>query len=539
MRRASNGPLRLLLLLAIVLSASCGRREGARPNVLLISIDTLRADHLGCYGYHRDTSPNLDAFARESVLFERAIAPTSWTLPSHMTMLTGLGISAHGACDERLWARKDVHGEFIRPPLRGRSVAEALKAAGYATAGFYTFGFLSPALGFGSGFDTWERLGKNLFSQDELRDELYALRVANETEALRSFFDEHADLLDARKRSSPEVVERANSWLSDHVEKRADQPFFLFLHLYDVHDPYSPPPAFDRFSDPTYSGSVDGSITGEQYPCRFGVPPRADQEQLAALYDGGIAYVDSEVQRVLDHLRALDLEENTLVVVTADHGEEFFEHGDAGHRRQLYMESVHVPLMMRWPGHLPAGRRIGGTVGLADVAPTILAATGARRLNAMTGTDLLPIARGERGSSGRMYLGLLHLFEREQDGIEHWAQRQVALFRGDEHFLITYCPGQAFRVERFDLSRDPRELGPPEVFGEHDPAGVALALQLDAIRTGRSALRARLPIPDLNLQALSLRQRNALAASGYVSSELQDSTGTTERLCLDGCVFDR
>ena len=535
--RGSSLALLVALLVALV-PASCGDGGRERPNVLWISIDTLRADHLGCYGYPRPTSPNLDRLAREGVLFERAVAPTSWTLPSHVSMLTGLDISAHGACDERLWARKDVHGRHVKPPLRGRSIAESLRDAGYATAGFYTFSYLSPTFGFGAGFDTWERLGHNLFSQDETRVEFQALRAANDVPAIQAFLDEHADLLDARRRSTPEIVERANRWVTEHAEQRGDDPFFLFLHLFDVHDPYTPTEAFDRFGDPDYAGTVDGRITGEHYPLRAGVPPRADREELVALYDGGIAFVDDQLERVFARLRELELEDDTLVVLTSDHGEEFFEHADAGHRRQLYIESLHVPLILRWPGRLPAGRRVSGTVGLADIAPTILAATGARRAHAMTGTDLLPFARGEQTNSGRMYVGMLHLFERGSDGIERAIERQVSLFRGDEHILVTYCPNQAFRAERYDLSRDPRELGPPTVFHEHDRAGIELAKQFDSIRLGRAALRARLPRSEANLEAMTARQRSALASSGYVSSEALE-TSSSERLCMDGCVFWR
>src|SRR5688572_8062213 len=126
--------LRAAGALFFLLATACEPAERPRPNVLLVSIDTLRADHLSCYGYERPTSPRLDRLAKEGVLFERAVSTTSWTLPAHLSMLTGLPISAHGACDDRLWDRRDARGELIPPPLRGTFFAESLQAAGYATA---------------------------------------------------------------------------------------------------------------------------------------------------------------------------------------------------------------------------------------------------------------------------------------------------------------------------------------------------------------------------------------------------------------------
>jgi arylsulfatase A-like enzyme len=527
----------LLVAGLLVLLAACGG-EPRRPNVLLISIDTLRADRLGCYGYPKPTTPTLDALAREGVLFERAVAPTSWTLPSHVTMLTGLPISVHGACDERLWARKDAHGRLVPPPVRGASVAESLRRVGYRTAGFYTFGFLDDAFGFGAGFETWERLGHTLFSNEATREELRALRMAGDAEGARLLFEEHAELLDARRRSTPEIVDRANAWLERHARDRASEPYFLFLHLFDVHDPYTAPPGFDRFGDPGYAGTVDGAIAGDRYPCEDGLPPLADQQRLGALYDGGLAYVDAELARLFRRLEELDLDEDTLVIVTSDHGEEFFEHGGAGHRRQLYVESLHVPLILRWPAGLDAGRRVKGTVGLVDVVPTILAATGARHAHPTGGIDLLPAARGEHAVGGRLHTATLLVFDRGPDGSDVLVERQTALFRGDEHVILTHCGGAAFRAERYDLARDPRELGVPHTFGPEDPEGAAVREQLEAIARGYRALRSRLPTRALDSE-LTAREKSSIASAGYVSGETVRSEEATERLCLEGCVFDR
>lgn len=520
-------------------AVSCSEPAPERPNVVLISIDTLRADHASCYGYARKTTPNLDQLARDGVLFERAVAPTSWTLPSHVTMLTGLSISAHGACDERLWRRTKPNGERIPPPLRGATLASALKKRGYRTAGFYTFEFLDSTFGFAEGFDTWERCGHTFYTHPEVREELVALRRAGDKAAVDALVHDHADLFDPRHRSTPEIVARANAWLDERahaLETGAEkEPFFLFLHLYDVHDPYKPPPEHDLFGDPNYRGKVDGTIDYTLDPRIGHRGPPEDHERLVSLYDGGIHAVDAGVGEVLKRLHALGFDENTLVIVTADHGEEFFEHGEPQHRRQLYIESLHVPLVMRWPARLEGGRRVGGTVGLSDIAPTILEATDVRPLAPMSGRSLLSLARGQKELTRRTYGGLLHLFG-YPDGVETNTERLVTFFRGDEQVILHYCPGEEFRGELWNLAKDPTESGAPVLFRASSDLGREIQKELDSRRERIVQLRDRAPQRGVQLPPLDDRMRQALTTTGYVSG---DNVGGEhrERLCGDGCVF--
>ncbi len=419
------------LLSAALALGGCGRAAEPAPrprHIVLISIDTLRADHLSCYGYERATSPALDALAAEGVRFERCVASSSWTLPSHLTMLTGLPVAAHGIDHDGLWQRTDAEGAPVAPDLRGRFLAETLQAAGYRTEGYYTWKYLEPRFGFGAGFDRYERLGHTFLSDPVVGPRVLALEaVAKELGAERARLEQQraasgasedgiAAELDEVARRLAEVGEQGRALRAAHPElfgevKVAEQvvdrgiaaleqaqdagqePLFLFLHLFDVHDPYvSPEPFHSRF-DPDYQGPIDGRrVTTGDSLVQPQMAPR-DLQNLIARYDGGIAWVDSQLARLFARLEDLGLARDTLVVVTSDHGEEFFEHGGKTHRGSVYPEVLCVPLLMRWPAGLPSGVVVEGTAGLVDLVPTLTAAAGLDHGAPAGGRDLLALAR--------------------------------------------------------------------------------------------------------------------------------------------------
>jgi arylsulfatase A-like enzyme len=502
--------------------------------VVLISLDTLRADHLSSYGYGRQTSPRLDALAAEGVLFEEACSSSSWTLPAHMTMLTGLPVSVHGACDDRLWARSDSAGQPLPVPLRGTFLSEHLRAAGYATAGFYSWKYLEPQFGFGPGFDDYERLGHTFYSHPIVGpqvEEAIAARDKDEYERLERTYPE---LFEDGHPTAPEVIDRGLAWLEERLGDN-EQPLFLFLHLFDIHDPYTPPPPYDRRFDADYQGPIDGRrITSPDSPVHGAMPAR-DLEHLIALYDGGIAWVDSEVGRFLDGLDELGVEENTLVIVTSDHGEEFFEHGHKTHRRQLYPESIQVPLIMRWPGTLPAARRIAGPVGLVDIAPTILAACGLQPPAAWPGHDLGELSRsGGRGTG--TYTSELLIFDEGSV-----PERQLALRGPERHEILRARGKQDLEWEAVDL--EPKAGGPLDK-GQASGRGAAPAAVLDelaALRRSLAARRAATPARSevhLHLDSGDLLELGSL---GYTGQQAPPGAtpGDGKRLCLDGCVWPR
>jgi hypothetical protein len=325
-------------------------------NVVLISIDSLRADRLGCYGEAHDTSPTIDRLAREGVRFANATSPTSWTLPSHMSMLTGRYLLSHGVISETDRLNQSV------PTL-----AEALRASGLATGGVVSTLFLHPRYGFARGFDYYDD---------------------SSISGITNF-----DLL--RAEPAPEVTRLAINWLRQQQNRR----FFLFLHFWDVHMDYIPPSPYDQMFDPGYRGSIDGS----NFRYNPAVNPRMAQRDLdhvLALYDGEIRWVDDHIAKVLAALDEMGVGDRTAVIVTADHGDEFFEHGGKGHGRTLYREVVHVPLIMRIPGVTP-GKVVRMPVSLVDIMPTVLDLVGARAPVGLQGVSLVPELTGADGDMRR------------------------------------------------------------------------------------------------------------------------------------------
>ncbi|MEM7306699.1 MAG: sulfatase [Planctomycetota bacterium] len=536
--RARTASLLVLLGLLSGTPAGCGggsEEPSARPNVLLISLDTLRADHLGAYGYGRDTSPRIDALAASGTLFEDAVSTTSWTLPSHLSMLTGLAISAHGVCDDRLWQVAGTEGAPDEVPLRGTFLPELLQASGYRTAGFYTWKYLEPRFGFGPGFETYERVGHSVFSHPEWSKRFEALRAAGKIDEIQRWRDENPALFDEQRPTAGEAVDRALAWLDGTAGGDAEEPFFLFVHLFDIHDGYVPPPPFDaRFTDPDYRGPITGrKVTTPDSPVRPDMAS-ADLAQLIALYDGEIAWVDSQVGRLLDRLDALGLREDTLVVLTSDHGEEFFEHGAKTHRAQLHRESVHVPLIVSWPGRVAADQRIAGPAGIVDILPTVCGLAGVAAPPTLSGRDLSEVARGEADHVPADYTTQLVVFPPGASAPD----RHVGLWFEDRHALTVRSPGGALSIELFDLARDPTGAGRGESVPAGSEAARSLGQRLELSRARLEAARSGAPPRGGASTPLSPEEIAELQKMGYTGIESGTPGATrSDRLCIDGCVW--
>ena len=327
--------------------------------MLLISIDSLRADHLGCYGYQsatapdQRTSPRIDALAAEGILFEQAVSTTSWTLPAHMAMLTGLPDELHGV--------RDFHHRLH--PER-TLLAEVFQDSGWRTAGFWSGPNLSPEFGFARGFELYEDCS-GLDADDPTTRVVQPSGSEDEAAALA------LQALHERSHQTttgPLVVAAFEEWLGS---LSADEPFFAFAHLWDVHYDWNPPAEYDLF-DTDY----DGPVTSGEYDRldeMLGRPPaRRDLDHLRALYDGELLFTDHQVGRLLDLLEAAERLDDTLIVLTSDHGEAFYEHKRIGHKFSLHEEELRVPLLLRWPGRVPAGRRVDTLASLVDLVPTVL-----------------------------------------------------------------------------------------------------------------------------------------------------------------------
>jgi arylsulfatase A-like enzyme len=401
---------------AVLLCASASgcseRRDVAGANVLLIVADTLRADHLGAYGYDVPTSPFLDELAETSVLIEDATSPSSHTVPSVLSMLTSLYPVRHR---NQYFPRTDsfrVAQARVRPQVGDAlaTVAERFRDAGYRTGAIMTNPWLRSDYGFSRGFDEWHDLHGPRWSNHP--------RGADVNEAAISFL---------------------NRWRKDGGGR-----FFLYVHYMDVHLPYQ-----------TSARHLDAFIGGQtgRLLRSYGPAPDAEAADVAfsrALYDAAIRTLDDHLRHLLSVVRARRLDRSTLIVFTADHGEEFHEHGGMGHGWTLYQEVVHVPLLFRHPALSP--RRVSAPVSGVDLVPTLLDLAGLEVPAGLDGVSLAPWIRGEAREPP------MERFIRSELGVA------TSIRQGDRKVIRAGSDGG--RTEAYDLAGDrsesrPVEAGPP------------------------------------------------------------------------------
>ncbi len=337
----------LVILACMAAVISCGQ-DAKQLNVMIIAVDTLRPDHLGCYGYRRDTSPNIDRFAGRGVLCENAMSPAPWTLPAFATVFTSLYPTQHGASAVKTRMRSSF------PTL-----ATILRERGYVTGAIINAPALKPETGVDRGFDYYH-------------------------------------MTPLHRRDADGTTRDALEW----IDSTGDRPFFVFVHYFDPHLSYSPPPPYDTLFDPNYQGRLRDSfdidedgfsrIRGTLFE-EMQALTATDWNHIVSLYDGEIAFTDKAVGDIFEGLHARNLRDNTLVVFLSDHGEEFYEHGGFEHGHSLYNELIWVPLMFSLPGVLPQGARLAHRVRLLDVLPTILDILGIDLEPHFEGVSLRPL----------------------------------------------------------------------------------------------------------------------------------------------------
>ncbi len=449
-RQAADPPLRRPFTPAEAQRGEALRRGLAGSNVLLIILDAARARQFGCYGYGRPTTPEVDRIAREGVVFERAYAPAVYTLASMASLWTSLQPDEHGA--------GVAHGVKLGAgPL---TLAERLEARGITTGGFVANGMAGPAFGLARGFSTFLEVFRGHGSAaDSFRHEFWP-------------------------------------WL----EKQRGKRFFAYAHYREPHFPYDAPPGFvARFGPdaplPAYAKTEERFITSVNWGGRALSPE--EQAHLVRLYDANLAYADAEIGALRRRLEELGLWEKALVIVAADHGEALYEH-DAfvGHNQQLFEPSVHIPLIVRFPGRAAAGTRRAGLVDSLDIGPTIADAFGlpAEGRYAFGGRSLLPVAGGAPGKDA--------VLSRTTSDRPRYMLR-------DSRFKYVYH-SRFGPEELFDLEADPgetREIGAtqPTLRGYYRQK---LAGFLLTLRRGQGEV-----VPD---SALTPEQRENLRALGYV-----------------------
>lgn len=314
------------------------------PNILLVSVDTVRADHLSCLGYPRPITPNIDKLAERGALFERAYSTSSWTKPAHASLFTGLYPQVHGAMG---------HDEALLPEFS--TLPEMLREAGYATMGVISAPPLHRMFGFARGFQHYD-------------DQTYLL----DRQANLFLRGDGANQVDIHSGSTSSLItDAALRMLSKQQGKQA--PFFLFVNYFDAHHNYLPSAAQSRAWCEPYAGTQYGVIDPwNESPEPLSVSAEMlDVDRLRDLYAAEVNHVDAQVGRLITHLEENGLLEKTIIIVFSDHGEEFLEHGRLAHGRSLHEEVIRVPLVFAGPG-IPKGERVRAPVSLVDVMPTTL-----------------------------------------------------------------------------------------------------------------------------------------------------------------------
>ena len=425
---------RIAVLLAIFVAACASptekKIESRGANVILVTLDTTRADHIGAYGYAAAQTPHLDALARDGVLFEQAITPTAYTMPSHSSIMTGLYPPAHGV---------RLNGDAALGDAQ-TTLAERLSADGYRTGAFVGAFVLDGRWGLKQGFDHYD-------------------------DQIQLGADQRLDLAKVQRPANV-VVDAALKWLDEDRSK----PFFAWLHFYDAHTPYEPP---------------------EAYRAKFaGRGPNA-------MYDGEIAFADSQVGRIMEWLKGRGIDDQTIVIVTADHGEGLGSHGESEHGYYIYDYAVRVPLIVRVPSARPA--RVKAQVRTIDIFPTVLGLVSAGPAPKVEGESLLPFLAGAETNSQKRYAYSESMSTRLQYG---WSA--LYSIRDGDHKYI-----DAPRSELYDLRNDPAET--KNRMDDQRRVAVKLRNELARIREENEKLAPK--SQEANLDQETLKK---LASLGYV-----------------------
>jgi len=396
------------------LLGGCGDGQ-PRPNVLFVVIDTLRSDYCSCYGYPLPTTPVLDELAAEGVRFANVYTPIPTTGPAHASLFTARPPLIHGVLK---------NGHVLAP--EAVTLAEILQRQGYDTAAFVSAFPVNRKFGFSQGFETYD---------DDFKDARSPLRAPNpQTPGAAEVFERRAD----------ETNDKALDWLRKRSASGNDNPFFLWMHYYDPHTPHTPPPRFARAFLPRASRQI------------------SSQERMKGLYSGEIRFTDEQLGTLLDAIESASPAENTLIVITSDHGEGLMDHDWMGHGLLLYEEALKVPFVMRWTGRIEPGRVVEAPVALMDIVPTLL--------------ELLEISGGREGMMGESQASRL---AREREGAGEAGARDRRLVFQRRFYEIDTVKGHPIKGDKFallwnnwkyieaveedsrelfDLQRDPGEL---------------------------------------------------------------------------------
>ncbi|MFQ6081746.1 MAG: sulfatase [Candidatus Aminicenantia bacterium] len=387
-------------------------------NLILISIDTLRADHLGCYGYQRKTSPNIDLLAKDSVLFTKTFASSPWTLPSHLSMMTSLNTINH---------KVYYKNQKLSPSII--TLADILRENNYFCSAYTGGGFISGIYGFSKGFDNYNENVGGVFHRD----------------------------------SAERVFKAASSWLN----KNKDKKFFLFLHTYQPHDPYFSPYPFNLMflnekAKRRYI-NLKGVLGGNAGIFK---PLSAEERQnIIDLYDGEIRYTDEcLIKPLINELKRLKLYHQTMIIFTSDHGEEFYDHGGWTHGHSLYSESIRVPLIIKFPQSKFKGKKIKDITRLIDIMPTVLEEMkidysekefdGKSLINLLSGKE-----KGDRVFISDVARNIINLHNPKKISINDGRYKLIfnENYPPQDLSFYSFSPSPIPHLELYNLTKDPGE----------------------------------------------------------------------------------
>jgi arylsulfatase A-like enzyme len=416
---ATGSRVTALLIAAVLVALTCGRQP--QFSVVIITLDTLRGDHLSSYGYHLKTSPLIDEFARRGVLFEEVACQSSQTLPSHASIFVGTNPRTHKAIS---------HESPVDAGIT--TLAEMLKQRGYRTGAFISSHALDSKYGLDQGFDTYWEVHKECNPQERQL---------------------------AKQNEQDPTLDAALEWLGRHRGSR----FFLWIHWFHPHRAYNPPPRYAARFAGGYSGSATSDPEFIMKVWKGEVElAEEDIDHLRGLYDGEVAFTDALVGKVIDVLGSADLLKNTIVVITSDHGEILYEHEHYfGHDIALYDECLMIPLIISAPALEAASPRIGDLVQSIDILPTLLDMLGMEHPSDLEGKSLLPLIEGSGEST------VDYCFSETFPFPEKCPPRH-AVRTADAKLIWKECCAEELHKEFYDLTADPGETA--NLYPDHPEA---------------------------------------------------------------------